>query len=196
VNDNVTLNGATRATFTTGNEATGAAFTTRNEGTRATFEGIKAVFGQYIRSVLEGAAITMEFPVYALHDCVMMLEIRAEAVETLVRDLFGIQIVTVGEVRHLVLGNGVKLTSNTSNPEITLKGVKDDVVVARFGADILAAIKTSGMRQQELAADNKNNATECVSMIFTSKSGEGAYVNLCLGLEIGIEIWRKLYEVV
>ncbi len=47
------------------------------------------------------------------------------------------------------------------------------------------------MRKMEVE-EGKNDATECVLMIFTSKSDEGAFVNLSLELEGGLCIRKKL----
>ena len=143
--------------------------------------------------VSTNAAVMMEFPDFALVDCVMMLEVCKDEVERLVTDLFGIDVMSVMGVRHLVLGNGVKLTSNTSNPEITLKGVRDEAILRILGHEIHEAITASRMRRRELE-EEANCATECVSMIFTSKSGEGAYINLCLELEGGLRIRDKLFS--
>lgn len=176
-----------------------------NAATSASLEGVADVFGEYmcraIRRVTASsdgipalkAAVTMQFPVFALHDCVMMLEVYEREVEHLVKDLFGIDMTSVMGVRHLILGKGVKLTSNTSNPEITLKGVRDEAIIHILGPEIYEAITASRMRKREMEEES-NHATECVSMIFTSKSSEGAYVNLCLELEEGLRIRDKLYS--
>jgi hypothetical protein len=178
---------------------------TGNEATSASLEGVADVFGEYmcraIRRVTAPsggipalkAAVTMQFPVFALHDCVMMLEVCEKEVEHLVKALFGIDMTSVMGVRHLILGKGVKLTSNTSNPEITLKGVRDEAIIHILGPEIHEAITASQMRKRELE-EERNRATECVSMIFTSKSSEGAYVNLCLELEGGLRIRDMLYS--
>lgn len=171
----------------------------------ASLQGVSDVFGEYmcraIRRVPASsdgtpswkAAVTMEFPDFVLVDCVMMLEVSEGEVERLVRDLFGIVVESVMGVRHLLLGEGVRLTSNTSNPEITLKGVRDETILYVFGPDIYRAIRASKMYKRE-SQEKRNSATECVSMIFTSKSGEGAYINLCLDLKGGLEIRDKLYH--
>jgi hypothetical protein len=171
----------------------------------ASLKGVANVFGEYmcraIRRVTvqsDGipslkAAVTMEFPDFVLVDCVMMLEVCEREVERLVKDLFGIGVKSVMGFRHLILGKGVRLTSNTSNPEITLKGVRDEAIIHVFGPEIYRAITASRMRKRELE-EERNCATECVSMIFTSKSGEGAYINLCLDLKGGLEIRDKLYN--
>lgn len=177
------------------------AFSHRNVIVNAPLEGVSKVFPEYwcraIRRVREGeswkAAITMEFPKFALVDCVMMLEVNANEVEYLVKSLFGIAMESVGGVRHLLMGQGVRLTSNTSNPEITLKGVPDQRVIEEFGSDVYSALEAGAMYEQELHV-RKIPVTECVSMIFTSKSDEGAFINLCLDLKGGLGIRDKLYS--
>lgn len=171
----------------------------------ASLEGVANVFGEYMcrairRVTLQSdgmpslkAAITMEFPEFAPVDCVMMLEVCEWEVECLVKDLFGIEVKSLMGFRHLILGKGVRLTSNASNPEITLKGVRDEAIIYVFGPEIYGAITASRMRKRELE-EERNCATECVSMLFTSKSGEGAYINLCLDLKGGLEIRDKLYN--
>jgi hypothetical protein len=92
--------------------------TTRRNQTviNASLEGVANVFGDYMfRAIRRShssqdripslkAAVTMEFPDFVLVDCVMMLEVCKREVEHLVKDL------------------------NTSNPEITLKGVRDEAI--------------------------------------------------------------------
>ena len=171
----------------------------------ASLEGVANVFGEYMCRAIRRvtvqsdripflkAAITMEFPEFAPVDCVMMLEVCEWEVERLVKDLFGVGVESVMGFRHLILGKGVRLTSNASNPEITLKGVRDEAIIHVFGPEIYGAITASRMRKRELE-EERNCATECVSMLFTSKSGEGAYINLCLDLKGGLKIRDKLYN--
>lgn len=178
--------------------------TSEDTATSASLEGTASVFGEYMYGVVRRvttsnggmttvkAAVTMQFPGFALHDCVMMLEICETEVEHLVKDLFGINVVSVMGIRHLTLAKGVKLTSNVSNPEITLKGVRDEAIIRILGPEIHEAIIASRMRKREL--EEGNSATECVSMIFTCKSGEGAYMNVCIALEGGLRIRDKLYR--
>ncbi len=171
----------------------------------ASLKGVANVFGEYMCGAIRRvtvqsdgipslkAAVTMEFPDFVLVDCVMMLEVCEREVERLVKDLFGIGVKSVMGFRHLILGKGVRLTSNTSNPEITLKGVRDEAIIHVFGPEIYGAITASRMHKRELE-EERNCTTECASMIFTSKSGEGAYINLCLDLKGGLEIRDKLYN--
>jgi hypothetical protein len=170
----------------------------------ASLQGVADVFGKFMSYAVRKitvpsdgthvlkAAVTMEFPDFNLVDCAMMLEISPDYVEHLVRDLFGIKMETVRGVRHLLLDRGVRLTSNTSNPEITLKGVQDSALLSVFGAQICEKIKASKMGIRELQEGKL--VTECVSMILMSRSGEGAYINICLDLKGGLEIKSKLYS--
>lgn len=171
----------------------------------ASLEGVANVFGEHMALAIRRvsvpsdglpamkAAVTMEFPDFVLVDCVMMLEVGETEVERLMKDLFGIAVESVMGLRHLLLEGGVRLTSNTSNPEITLKGVQDEGILRVFGPEIYRAIRASKMYRREIQ-EKSSSVTECVSMIFTSKSGEGAYINLCLDLKGGLEIRDKLYN--
>ncbi len=123
----------------------------------------------------------------------MILEVSESEVERLVKDLFRIRVKSVIGFRHLILKKGVRLTSNTSNPEITLKGVQDEAIIHMFGPEIYRAITASRMRKRELE-EERNYVTEYVLMIFISKSGERAYISLCLDLKGGLEIRDKLYN--
>jgi hypothetical protein len=114
-------------------------------------------------------------------------------VERLVKDLFKIGVESVIGFRHLILGKGIRLTFNTSNLEITLKGVRDEAIIHVFSLEIYKAITASRIRKRELE-EEKNYVIEYVSMLFTSKSGEGAYISLCLDLKGGLEIRDKLYN--
>jgi len=154
-------------------------------------DAIRRIHSQNDAAIIPKAAVMMQFPKFSLFDCVMMLEVYEMEVERLVKDLFGIEVVSVMGIRHLILGNGVKLTSNTSNPEFTLKGVRDEAILHVLGREIYEAIMASRMRKRELEEDI-DCATECVSMIFTSKCGEAAYINVCLELEGGLRIRDKL----
>jgi hypothetical protein len=171
----------------------------------ASIQGVESVFGKYMSRAIRrvttvtdmrlpswSAAVTMEFPDFMLVNCVMMLEVMEGEVERLMKDLFDITVKMVIGVWHLLLGKEVRLTSNTSNPEITLKGVKGEAILQVFGPDIYRAIRASKMYKRE-SQERMELATECVSMIFTSKSNEGAYINLCLDLKGGLEIRDRLY---
>jgi hypothetical protein len=95
--------------------------------------------------------------------------------------------------RYLILGKGIRLTSNVSNPEITLKGIRDKAIIYVFGPEIYGAIIASRIRKRELE-EERNYVTEYILILFTSKSGKGAYINLCLDLKGGLKIRDKLYN--
>jgi len=134
------------------------------------------------------AAVTMVFPYPGLVDCLMSLAIHQSEVECLAMALFNVRVESVGEVRHVVLNERVRLTPN---PEITLKGVLDEAIIRVFGPEIHRAITASRMRKKEL--EEGNHVTECVSMIHTSSSGEGAIINLSLDMIGGGRVQNKLY---
>jgi len=138
-------------------------------------------------TVVLKAAITMGFP-EDLVDCVMMLDICEEEVEHLLKDLFRCDKILLMGLLHLKQ-NDVKITTNMSNPEFNLKGVRDQTIYDVFGGEILRAITESKMRKKELK-EQGDCATDCVSMIIPKK---GAYINLCLDLKGGVEIKDKLY---
>jgi hypothetical protein len=130
----------------------------------------------------------MDFPFDGLVDCLMSLAIHQNKVEYLAFALFNVHVESEGQVRHVMLNEGVKLIPN---PEMTLKGARDDAILRILGPEIHEAIKTSRMRKKEL--EEGNHVTECVSMIFTNRSDEGAVINLSLGLKGGAQIQNKLY---
>ncbi|KAG4417676.1 hypothetical protein IFR04_009179 [Cadophora malorum] len=134
------------------------------------------------------AAVTMDFPPRGLVDSLMSLAIHPSKVGYLAIALFGVRVESAGEVRFVSLEGGVRLTPN---PEITLKGVLDEAIIDVFGSEIHRAITACRMRRKEL--EEGNRVTECVSMILTSRSDEGAIINLSLGVEEGTQIREKLY---
>lgn len=73
-------------------------------------------------------AIIMEFFDFMLVNCIMMLEVMEGEVEHFIKDLFNITVKTVIGVWHLLLGKEVRLTLNTSNPEITLKDIRGKAI--------------------------------------------------------------------
>lgn len=165
---------------------------------KASVEGLVDVFGPYLcgairRDTVDNgaslkAAVTMDFPFDGLVDCLMSLAIHQNKVEYLAFALFNVHVESEGRVRYVMLNEGAKLIPN---PEMTLKGARDDAILRILGVEIHEAIKTSRMRKKEL--EEGNLVTECVSMIFTDRSDEGAVINLSLGLKGGAQIQNKLY---
>jgi len=134
------------------------------------------------------AAVTMDFPFEGLVDCLMSLAIHQSKVEYLAGALFKVHVESVGDVQYVVLNEGVRLTPN---PEVTLKGVLDESIIRVFGPEIHRAITASRMRKKEL--EEGNHITECVSMILTRNSDEGAIINVALDLKGGAQIRNKIY---
>lgn len=130
----------------------------------------------------------MDFPFDGLVDCLMSLAIHQNKVEYLALALFNVHVESEGQVRYVMLNEGAKLIPN---PEMTLKGARDDAILRILGVEIHEAIQASRMRKKEL--EEGNLVTECVSMIFTDRSDEGAVINLSLGLKDGAQIQNKLY---
>ena len=62
-----------------------------------------------------------------------------------------------------------------------------------FGPKIYRVLTVSRIRKRELE-EERNYVTEYVLMLFISKSGEGAHINLCLDLKVGLKIRDKLYN--
>ena len=166
----------------------------------ASIQGIADVFDEYMCGAIRrdtvqrggttylNAAVTMDFPLQGLVDCLMSLAIHPSKVEYLTMALFKVKVESVGHVRYIILIGGVRLTPN---PEITLKGVSDEAIIRVFGPEIYEAITASGIRKKEL--EEGNDITEGVSMILTSRSSEGAIINLSLDLRGGAQIQNKLY---
>lgn len=167
---------------------------------KASLQGMADVFDEYMcgairRDTVQSggttylkAAATMDFPFPGLIDCLMSLAIYQSKVEYLAMALFKVHVESVGQVRYIVLKEGVRLIPN---PEITLKGALDEAIIRIFGPEIHGAIAASRMRKKEL--EEGNRVSECVSMILTSNSSEGAIIDLSLGLGEGVQIREKLY---
>lgn len=158
---------------------------------RGALEGVAEVFNERMfnairRVTVDGeskAAITMSFPRWVGPvSCVMGLDICESDIVQLAMDLFHAEVKWVGQTLHVILENGVSLTTKTS--EVTLKGVEDRAIGEVFGSEIHNAINECLVRKAET-----RSATECVSMIFTEN---GAFINLSLGIRAGLELQKKL----
>ncbi|PVH93558.1 hypothetical protein DM02DRAFT_676772 [Periconia macrospinosa] len=158
---------------------------------RGALEGVAEVFNERMfnairRVTVDGeskAAITMSFPRWVGPvNCVMGLDICESDIAQLAMALFHAEVTWVGQTLHIILENGVSLTTKTS--EVTLKGVEDRAISEVFGSEIHNAINECLVRKAET-----RSATECVSMIFTEN---GAFINLSLGIRAGLELQKKL----
>jgi hypothetical protein len=158
----------------------------------ASLRGVTAVFDGYMcdairRVIVDGdlkAAITMVFPGWGGPvDCLMSLDVCEGVIAQLAMALFNAEVKWVEGVLHVVLENGMTLTTGTS--EVTLKGVEDEAIHRVFRSEIHGAVRECPIRRRET-----KRATECVSMILTKN---GAFINLSLGLEAGLQIQSQLY---
>lgn len=166
---------------------------------KASLQGITTVFDPYMCDAIRRdtpqsgditclkAAVTMDFPIEGLDDCLMSLAIHESKVEYLAMALFNVQVESVGRVRYVTLAGGSRLISNA---EVTLKGAQDNAIISVFGAEVYKAVATTRMRKREL--EERKDITESVSMIL-SRAGEGAIIDLSLGVKGGDQIRTKLY---
>ncbi|KAJ6436190.1 glucose receptor git3 protein [Purpureocillium lavendulum] len=164
----------------------------------ASIAGAAAVFQKEICDAIEKvaiqcgepelrASITIEFPKWGVVDCLLSMHICNWAVKYFAKKLFGAEVVWLDSSRHITLEGGITII--VPGTEFTMKGTKEDAILEVFGSEALNAIKESPVRSQELRQGS--SITECVSMILI---GEGAVINLALGLEMGMHIWKKLYS--
>jgi hypothetical protein len=167
--------------------------------TNAVLRGTREVFGEHmsgmIRKVLVEnvwkAAVTMDFPSWPTPDnpvpCLMSLDICEKDVQELSKTLFNAKVDWVADVLHITHESG--MTQIVPHSEVTLKGVSDEAIVARFGTEIHAAIVECPVRVKELTEGRR--LTECVSMIISGREGT---VSLAVGLRGGVQIQSKLYH--
>jgi hypothetical protein len=94
--------------------------------------------------------------------------------------LFNVRVKSVENVRYVSIKEEVRLQPN---PKIILKNVLNNPIINVFSPKIHRAITVCCIREKELEAGN--DATDCVSMLFTSNPSKGATINLALGLKKG-----------
>ncbi|EUC40815.1 hypothetical protein COCMIDRAFT_107789 [Bipolaris oryzae ATCC 44560] len=100
----------------------------------------------------------MIFPGWGgLVDCLMSLDVCQWGIAQLSMALFNAKVEWTEHVLHVVLENGMKLTTESS--EVTLKGVEDKVINKVFGSEIYHAIAECAMRRREMAEGR--DVTEC-----------------------------------
>jgi hypothetical protein len=166
--------------------------------TNAELGGTREVFGKCMGDMIKKvavdsawkAAVTMDFPRWPTPEnpvpCVMSLKVCEADVKELVMALFKVELNWVAGVLHIVHVGG--MTQVIPHSEMTLKGVSDEVTMARFGPEIHAAITESPIRARELAEGKR--LTECISMIVTGREGT---IKLAMGIRGSVQICSKLY---
>ncbi|KAK3312590.1 hypothetical protein B0H66DRAFT_537672 [Apodospora peruviana] len=160
----------------------------------ATLRGINGVFNKYICDAIRRvtdqdevkAAVTMILPLWGGPvDCFVSLDICENEVEKLSMALFKAK---VRWAEHTLRLEREGIVVSIPSSEATIGGVLDGDILEVFGPVVHTAITENPVRKREL--EEGKLATECVSMGFIKN---GAILNLSLGLERGLEIWKELY---
>ena len=133
--------------------------------------------------------LDMEFPSFRLVDCRMRVHISQEKVAYLAAALFQLEVEVIQKVRFIRLKNGSKMIPD---PQLRLIGTSEEAIVAVLGSKICNAIKTCRMRTVE--SELGVGITDCVAMLLTSRSDEGATIILAMGVRAGYEFSNILYK--
>jgi hypothetical protein len=162
---------------------------------------LPAVFNPYICSAVRKikvqnddgttslkASVTMDFPRWALVDCLMSLDFDASRVNRLAQVLLGIRVESEKQFRYVYWPSGARMRLDH---DIKLSCISGQAINDEFGTETYNAVLACGMRQKE--ADEGNILTECVSVVISEKPWDGLIVNLALGTEEGNQIRKKLY---
>ena len=118
----------------------------------------------------------------------MSLAIRANKVEFIAIQLFGIHVETEDGFRCIVLENGARCVPGR---DTSLQGARPEAISKLLGSDISCAIAASLAREDEVR--QSIFATRCVTMQIARNPDEGAILNLNLGLDGGFETKDKLF---
>lgn len=138
------------------------------------------------------AAISMSFPNALFMDkfwCQMSLEIMDNKIERVAWELFGAHLETTAGLRYVCLPGGAKVLPN---PHFTLRGCQRDIISSFFGREMSRGIEESPTYQDEIK--RACACTDCVSMVISQRSQDGAILFLSLGLREGTLLSEKLYD--
>jgi hypothetical protein len=136
------------------------------------------------------AAISMTFPdarVTTKIECQMALEITANKVEHMAKEVFDAHLETTEGLRYICLPGGAKVVPNS---KFTLRGCRHDIIHSMFGLETYSAVMASPACQVE--AKLGHVTTECISMVISQGADDVAVVFLSLGLREGTLIAEKL----
>ncbi|KAH7382063.1 hypothetical protein BKA64DRAFT_713302 [Cadophora sp. MPI-SDFR-AT-0126] len=163
-----------------------------HDGTRTVFNEymcglIRRVTVQTLDSTTSRLSITATSSTSRPADLVLSLDIYDWGIEKLAMALFDAKMTSVQQGTHISLYNGTTLTVPDS--EVTLRGANNGAIVATFGWEIYHAINGNSIRNKE--REEGKDTTECISMMILNT---GAIINLCLGLNQGLAIIRKLHS--
>ena len=138
------------------------------------------------------ASIAMIFPDYPSTDkfgCQMTLEITANKVEHIGREMFQAHIETTAGLRYVCLPGGAKIVPN---PQVTIQGCRHDVILHNFGTETFHAISANPAYKDEIKQGRDH--TDCVSMVVPHAAHEGALILLSLAPREGTLIRDRLYK--
>ncbi|KAK3371260.1 hypothetical protein B0T24DRAFT_312457 [Lasiosphaeria ovina] len=137
------------------------------------------------------AAISMGFPRSEYADrmgCQMTIEIAENQVEWIVGKLFNLRVETTEGLRYIRMSDGGPHV--LPNPDLVIRGCPFGEI-SFFGPEVQRAIETSPVS----LADVKRKAprASAVSILIHHRAGDGATINLSLGVWEGTEIKKRLY---
>lgn len=119
--------------------------------------------------------------------CMMSIEIMAKEVEGLAKVLFGADIVTKGNHRYFIRGDGLEISPS---PDIVLRGCLRNVQREWFGFDTAKAIQGIASHKAER---QDNHRTQCVSMTISHDATSTAFLNFVLAEKEGFRLRGRLY---
>lgn len=120
-------------------------------------------------------------------ECQMALEITANKVEHLAKELFDAHLETTEGLRYICLPGGAQVVPNS---KFTLRGCRHDIISSMFGLETYRAVMASPACQVE--AKLGHDTTVCISMVISQGADDVAVVFLSLGLREGTLIAEKL----
>ena len=138
------------------------------------------------------ASIAMIFPDHpSTHKlgCQMMLEITANKVEHIAREIFQAHVETTAGLRYVCLPGGAKIVPN---PQVIIQGCRHDIISLNFGTETFHAISANPVYKDEIKQGHDH--TDCVSMVVPHNAHEGAHILLFLAPREGTLIRDRLYK--
>ncbi|KAH8755335.1 hypothetical protein F5883DRAFT_686891 [Diaporthe sp. PMI_573] len=123
------------------------------------------------------AAVTFEFPKDSIADvnCAMSIVVLPNKVERLASLLFNAPLETNGNVRELILPDGLCVIPKQ------LQGSPPEAVTGVFGPTVAAALESAPYRKIEVSEAGPRVATRCVTMSECFDGHGGAVITVVLG---------------
>lgn len=165
----------------------------------ASIAACTAIFPPYIAAAIKRktnqgspqpfASVTMSMRAGS-SECELRLEITANKVEYLARELFGAHLETETESRHVYL-MGPTSPRAVPYPSLMLTGCRPAAVQEIFGTEIANAIFATVIHQQE--AKEVRACTQCITMVISQASSSNADICLLLPVAQGAALRDQLY---